>query len=165
MGSKSDFGIAQHLYSSVSQSAAKKNAPLFRKYIRTGTLLTLGLTIPGALLLALLTPVEARLVHLLSVLPVFAGCVSIYAVSIPFESLTHIQYRAFYALKETMIPAVVGVLGGLVAIGVGWMFLERWGIYALPAGFTAGEIVQVIGLAAFLPWKERRWFGAHHANV
>lgn len=150
------IAVAQAVYSRLSQAAAKKDLARFRMYVRTGSLLALALTVPGAVALVLLAPIEARLVHLQSVLPTFAGCIAVYAVSVPFESLTHIQYRAFYAFKQTVIPAVMGVAGGMVAIGLGWLLLPRYGIYAIAAGFTAGEIVQVAGLAVMLPGVERR---------
>jgi hypothetical protein len=63
-------------------------------------------------------------------------------------------------MKQTLIPALCGVGGGLVAIAVACMYVDSFGVYALAAGFTAGEIVQVCGLAITLPWSQARFMAA-----
>jgi hypothetical protein len=40
------------------------------------------------------------------------------------------------------------------------MYVDSFGVYALAAGFTAGEIVQVCGLAITLPWSQARFMAA-----
>ncbi len=151
------IAIAQAVYSILSQAAAKNNADRFRKYYRQGIFLCLLLTIPGAVVLVALSPVAAYLVHLSDYLQVFTIFLAIYAVSIPFESITHLQYRAFYAMKETLTPAAMGVIGGVAAIGVSYLLSPRLGVYGIPLGFTVGEIVQATGLAVLLPARMRRY--------
>jgi putative peptidoglycan lipid II flippase len=154
------IAIAQAVYSIMSQAAAQKNRDRFQYYFRYGIFLCLLLTIPGSIALAFLAPVAAALINLTQVSHVFTVSLAIYCISIPFESLTHLQYRAFYAMKQTLIPALCGVGGGLVAIAVACMYVDSFGVYALAAGFTAGEIVQVCGLAITLPWSQARFMAA-----
>ncbi len=151
------ISVAQALYSRLSHAMAERDQRKFDSYFRNGVKTTLILTILGAIALVLLTPLEARLVHMMPYLRTFAISLSIYAVSVPLESLTHIQYRALYAMKDTLYAAMVGVTGGIVAIAVGWFFLERFGLFALAMGYTAGEMAQVLGLSIIMPIRKRRF--------
>ncbi|MBI1812438.1 hypothetical protein HY285_04740 [Candidatus Peregrinibacteria bacterium] len=159
------ISVAQAVYSRLSQAAARGDGERMRLYFRSGVWLALLLTVLGAIAMILLAPFEAWLVHLSAYLRVFTINLTLYAVSIPFESISHIQYRAFYALRETIFPAFMGVLGGAVAILVGWFFLGRFGIYALALGYTAGEIVQTIGLGVILPSTTRRRMESTEAEI
>lgn len=147
------IALAQSAFSLLSQAAAKREAKRFMLYLRKGIGIMLMLTIPGSLALWLLAPVAAWLVHLQDVLPVFTMCLALYALSIPFESVSHLLLRAFYSLKDTTVPAVLTVLNGTVAIGVSWYFAPHYGVYALALGFASGQIVQTAGLAILLPYR------------
>ncbi len=154
------IAIAQSVYSILSQASARNDEPRFSLYFRKGQLLVLALTIPGAVVLVLLSPVAAWLVHLSSVLRAFSLMLLVYAVSIPFESLNHLQLRAYYALRDTLIPAVFGIAGGLCAIAVASVAAQRYGIYGIAAGYSAGVVVQTIGLWLVLPWRKKRMLRA-----
>ncbi|MBI3331599.1 hypothetical protein HYZ99_01420 [Candidatus Peregrinibacteria bacterium] len=149
------IALAQSAFSPLSQAAAKKEAGRFWIYLKKGVGILLILTVPGAFFLVLATPIAARLVHLEEVLDVFRVALTLYALSIPFESINHLLLRAYYSLKDTMIPAFFNVLNGVVAITLSWMLLDRFGIYSLALGFTAGQIAQMIGLWVLLPRKVR----------
>ena len=140
------IALAQSAFPLLSNAAAKGEWERYRIYMRKGVTTVLALTIPGAIILVLATPIAARLVHLQSVINVFAASLAIYAISIPFESLNHLLLRSFYALKKTATPAIFNVLNGVIAIAVSWMLVPRFGVYALAIGFTAGQIVQMCGL-------------------
>ena len=85
------------------------------------------------------------------------ACLSIYAISIPFESINHLQLRAFYAMKDTLFPAIFGILGGIGAIAVSSAYAVQLGIYSIAIGYTVGEIIKTAGLWATLSWKTRRY--------
>lgn len=150
------ISVAQAVYSRMSQAVAQRDEKKLRFYYRTGLIITVSLTVLGALSMVILAPLEAWLVHLSTYLPVFTASLTIYAISIPFESVTHIQYRVLYSMKETVFAAIMGVLGGGVAILVGWLFLAQLGLYALAVGYLAGEVTQAVGLAIILPSKIRK---------
>ena len=149
------IAVAQSVYSILSQAAAVGNAQRFRSYFRKGIALSLFLTISVAVALVLLAPVAAWLVSLQGALQTFSVCLLIYAVSIPFESVNHLQLRAFYAFKDTLVPALFGVLGGVSAMAVAAFLAPRTGIYAVAAGYSVGVIVQTVGLGLLLPRKQR----------
>lgn len=144
------IALAQSAFPLLSHAAAKKEWDRFRIYLKKGILSVLGLTIPGAIVLVLLSPIAARLVHLQAVLPVFSMALLVYAIAIPFESLNHLLLRSFYALHRTTTPAVFSVLNGLIAIVVSWLLVPSMGVYALAAGFTTGQLVQMVGLSVLL---------------
>lgn len=150
------IALAQSVFSLLSQTAAKRDIARFKLYLRKGVGILLFATLPGALMLWFVAPVAAALVHLSDVLPVFSLCLAFYAFSIPFECLNHLLLRAFYALKDTTLPAFVSVSNGALAIGVSWWLAPTMGVYALAIGYTAGQVIQLVILAGLLPWKVRR---------
>ena len=145
------IALAQSAFSPLSQAAAKGEWQRFSLYLRRGTLWMLGLTVPAALALVILTPVAQWLVHIdTAFTALFATMIVFYALSIPLESLNHLYLRAFYARHNTMIPAAMSVLNGTVAIAVAWLLRETVGPAALPLGFAVGQLVSFVGLAVFL---------------
>ena len=150
------IALAQSAFSLLSQAASQKEFHRFWIYLRKGVLILLALTIPGAIALTALAPVAAWLVHLSHVLPVFTVCLSLYALSIPFESVNHLLLRSFYSLKHTVTPAIFSVANGTVAIAAAWVLSPKFGVYSLALGFTCGQIVQLVGLATLLPGRVRK---------
>lgn len=150
------IALAQSAFPLLSNAVAKKEWGRFNMYLRKGILTVLALTIPGAIVLVLATPIAAQLVHLQRVLPVFGMALALYAISIPFESLNHLLLRSYYALHKTATPAIMNVINGTVAIALAWILVPKYGVYALGLSFTAGQVVQAVGLAVMLPGKMRK---------
>ncbi len=146
------IALAQSAYSLLSQAIARGEVQRFWSYLKKGSLLTLALTIPGSIALYLLAPIAAKIVHLTepSIIHTFIIALGIYSISIPFESLNHLLYRATYATKNTVVPAILTVLGGITAIAIAWMFAGTYGVYAIAWGYVSGYVVQFIGLLIFL---------------
>lgn len=150
------FALALAVFSLLSQAAVKKEAARFKMYLRKGIGILLLFTLPSAVILWFAAPIAAALVHLSAELPVFSVCLAIYAVSIPFECLNHLLFRAFYALKDTTIPAIISVGSGALAIAASLWLTPTMGIYGLAVGYTSGQVVQLLCLAAVLPGKVRK---------
>lgn len=152
------IALAQSAYSLLSQAIAKGDLQRFFGYVKKGTVLTLGLTIPGAIALVLLAEVAAWIVHLTEprIIETFIVALSLYALSIPFESLNHLLLRAVYATKHTTVPAVLSVLNGGLAIACAWIFAPLYGVYALAGGFLLGQGVELLFLSVFLRWRTQR---------
>jgi putative peptidoglycan lipid II flippase len=142
------IALAQSAFPLLSHAAAKKEWERYRIYLKKGILTVLALTVPGAIVLVFMAPIAARLVHLQDVLPVFSMALLVYAIAIPFESLNHLLLRSFYALHRTTTPAIFSVLNGTTAIIVSYFLVPSMGVYALAAGFTAGQVLQLAGLFA-----------------
>lgn len=145
------IAIAQSLYSILSQSAATGNGTRFRTYLRKGIWSTLALTICGAVVLVAASPVIVWFLHIQNLMHIFVTSLVIYAISIPFESLIHLQLRSFYAFKQTLKPAVMGLVGGVIGITAAWYLTPFYGIYGIAIAYTLGEIIECTGLALILP--------------
>ena len=108
-------------------------------------------TIPAAIAAVVLAPVAGWLFSFAgSSLSIFTVCLSLYAFSIPFESLNHLLLRSFYALKHTVTPAIFSVINGAIAIWLAWYLAPLYGVYSLAIAFTVGQTVQLIGLGVCL---------------
>ena len=150
------IAIAQSAFSLLSQSIARKQIKRFWIYMRKGIWMLLALTIPGSIVLVLVAPLAAHLVHLTNILPLFTLCLIFYAISIPFESLNHLVLRAYYSMHTTTTPAIFSVLNGVIAIVVAWLLAPKYGVYAIAIGYTAGQVISLIGLAVLLPMTVRK---------
>ena len=140
------IALAQSAYSLLGQSAAWKNEKLFKKYLLWGFGALLAITIPGSIVLVLLSPLVAKAMGIQAI-ALFTSALLVYAVSIPFESMNHLMLRAYYATKQTLIPALATVGGAIIAISVSHVFAQRYGIQSIGLGFTAGQIAVLCILA------------------
>ncbi len=83
-----------------------------------------------------------------------------FAISIPFESVTHLLSRAIYATEHTLLQVLASLAGLTVTIGSTLALVGEVGIIAIPLGFGIGQAVKVILLALALavrlraPWPE-----------
>jgi peptidoglycan biosynthesis protein MviN/MurJ (putative lipid II flippase) len=109
--------------------------------------MNLVLTVPGAIALALLAAIPAWLLHLHGpARETFMIVLAIYSISIPFESINHLLLRAFYALKNTTVPALTSVVSTAAALASAYLLVDDLHLYALPVGYTVGQIVQSLQL-------------------
>lgn len=146
------IALAQSAYSLLGQAAAKGEMQRFRTYVWKATVLMVAMTVPLSVILIIVAPIAARLVHLQSPewFPAFRMSLILYAVSVPFESAAHLLLRAFYSLKNTVIPAVLGVGSGIAAVAIAWWLAPRYGVFSLPLGYTLGQVVETIVLGVLL---------------
>jgi peptidoglycan biosynthesis protein MviN/MurJ (putative lipid II flippase) len=159
------IALSQSAFSLLSQSAAMRNAARYWTYVRKGTTLLLVASIPASMVLVLAAPVAARLVHLHDVISIFWLVLSIYAVSVPLECMNHLLLRSYYAVHRTGIPASMNIVNGIVAIICSWWLAPVIGIHALAVGFTAGQLVQVLGLGALLSQAAGPFFRKREENA
>lgn len=158
------IALAQSAFSPLSQAAAKKEYPRFFLYIRKGSIALLLITIPLSIVLVAATPLAAMLVHLSAELELFSACLLLYALSIPLESMNHLLLRAFYALKDTLTPALLSGLHGVVAIAASAVLVPRYGVLALALGYALGHLAQLIGLSTLLLRRQRAVNGGRSGN-
>ena len=79
-----------------------------------------------------------------------------FAISVPFESLTHLLSRAIYATRNTLLQVAASLIGLAVTIGATALLVPQVGILAIPIGFTIGTAAKVglLGLALALRLRE-----------
>lgn len=144
------IAMAQSAYSLLGQSAAWGNRRLFQKYLVWGVGALLVITVPGSVVLVWLSPLVASVMGI-ELLSLFSATLLVYAFSIPCESMNHLLLRAYYATKQTLVPALAAVANALAAIGTAWFFAQRWGVEGLALGFVVGQATLLLLLLLLLP--------------
>ncbi|MBI2453870.1 hypothetical protein HYV58_01685 [Candidatus Peregrinibacteria bacterium] len=151
------FGISFSVavYPVLAAAVAKKNASDFLKSFKKSLRDILLLTIPSALGLYFLSEIPIRLFlgggkfsdeNILRT----AHTLSLFALSIPTESAVHLLARSFYALKNTVIPVIMSVIGLIVCVSFASTAVDTLGIAAIPLGFFAGSAVETALLSFIL---------------
>lgn len=152
------IALAQSAYSLMSQAAAKGETQRFRMYVEKGLGMIFLMVIPASVVLILAAPIAARLVHLQSDAwyPIFRTALILYALSAPFESVTHLLLRGFYAYKDTVTPAFLVVGSAFFSVGIAAYFTSSLSVFALPLGYSIGQVLQASVLGILLMKKMRK---------
>jgi putative peptidoglycan lipid II flippase len=85
-----------------------------------------------------------------------AALLSVFALSVPIESLTYPLARAIYATRNTILPVSASLAGLGVTIVTTTLLSPALGLTAVPVGFTLGSATKLLVLAAVLPSRIRR---------
>lgn len=151
------IALAQSAYSLMSQAAAKGEAHRFKIYVEKGLGMMFVMIIPASIVLMLASPIAARLVHLHTDAwyPVFRIALILYALSAPFESASHLLLRGFYAYKDTVTPAILVVGSAFFSVGIAAYFTPTLSVFALPLGYSVGQVLQASALGVLLMRKIR----------
>lgn len=157
------FGIAFSvaIFPMLSECAAKRDHENFLKNFWKALRDILIFTVPSALGLYLLSDLPIRIFlgggkfsdeNILRT----AQVLSVFAFSIPTESLIHLLARSFYALKNTIIPVVLSILALVISITFASLKIKTMGIIAIPYGFFLGSTIEIILLALMLRVKLKK---------
>lgn len=139
------IAIAQSSFSLLSQSAALRDHKRLDSTLHKGIQTALLLSSIGAVCAALLAPLGALILRIpQGSMDAFVLSLRIYAIAIPFESITHVLLRGCYARKDTVIPALSTSINACAAVAVATIRLPSDGILALAEGFVIGSILQCI---------------------
>jgi putative peptidoglycan lipid II flippase len=79
-----------------------------------------------------------------------ATILAVFALAIPFESLTHLLARALYATRNTILPTIASVAGFATIVIAAESLAPTAGLSAVPLGFAAGMVVKVAILSVAL---------------
>jgi putative peptidoglycan lipid II flippase len=79
-----------------------------------------------------------------------AGILAAFAISVPFESLTHVLSRAIYATRNTILQVLSSLAALFVTIGATLALVEPLGVIAIPIGFAIGNAAKVLLLTLAL---------------
>lgn len=85
---------------------------------------------------------------------------AVFAISVPFESVTHLLSRAIYATEHTLLQVLASLAALAVTIGATIALLPEAGIIAIPLGFGIGQIAKVLLLALALAVRMQRGWPA-----
>ncbi len=78
---------------------------------------------------------------------------SIFALTIPLESLQHVLARAFYAQHDTTTPVLITIIASLVNIGLSLYMVQWFSVVGLAIGFFGYSVTQVCLLTIMLNRK------------
>jgi putative peptidoglycan lipid II flippase len=84
-----------------------------------------------------------------------ATTLAAFALSVPFESLSHLLSRAIYATRHTLLQVLASLAGFGITVGATLLLLDGAGIVAIPLGFTIGQAAKTVLLALAL-WVRLR---------
>jgi len=78
-----------------------------------------------------------------------ASVLAAFAISVPFESLSHLLSRAIYATRHTVLQVLASLTGLGITVGATLALLDGVGILAIPLGFAIGQAGKTVllGLA------------------
>jgi putative peptidoglycan lipid II flippase len=82
---------------------------------------------------------------------------SVFAVSVPLESLTYPFARAVYATRNTLLPVAAGLVGLAVTVVVTLALRSSIGLTAVPVGFGLGIATRLVLLIAIVAVRVRRF--------
>lgn len=150
------IAIASALFPSLAHDAAKGNFKKFREDFKKGRMRTLVYTTLAGILLA---AISQPLIRLLLGGGKFGGddvrllalVLQVYCLSVPLESLEHTYHRAYYALRNTLIPSTVHTIFMLASIVAAGILAPRIGVLAIPVSFAGGLAGHILILAMWFP--------------
>lgn len=160
------IAIALSSFAKLSHLSAHENYSQFRAVLKESSLNILALTIlSGGILAVIAKPLVTfflgggRFDEV--AISTTALMISVYAISVPLESLMHLLARAHYALKNTMIPSLIQIFSIMSAMFISSILVPRYGLFALPLGFSAGFAIQCLVLSFsilyLLKRREKSW--------
>jgi putative peptidoglycan lipid II flippase len=158
------IGVAFSLaaFPALSAAAAIGDRPAFLRILRQNVLTVAALTIAAAVVLLVGSTLiidlllgggrfDAEDVSRTSLL------LSVFALSVPLESLTYPLARAIYATRNTILPVGASIAGFAATVIATLALQPSIGLTAVPLGFTIGIGVRLALLAICLPFRLRRF--------
>jgi putative peptidoglycan lipid II flippase len=87
-----------------------------------------------------------------------AGVLSVFALSVPFESVSHLLSRAIFATRHTLFQALSSIAGMVVTVAATLALVSGLDLLALPLGFAIGQAAKTVLLAGVLAVRLRTFW-------
>lgn len=150
--------LAITLLPSLTEVAALRDFVSFRQYLSTGIRAVIFLSVPATIGLMLLGhPLVGVLFHhgrfTSSNVSLTAGAVFYYALGILPYGAIGILVSAFYALKDTRTPFVIGAIVLAIGLALSWIFLKAMREDGLALAYT---LVGYINMFLLIIWLRHR---------
>ncbi len=147
--------LATTAFPLLSQAAARGDRAVFRAQLRFALKMIVAIAVPAAILMYLL---RHWIINLLlggghyspEAVVLTAATLGVFTLSIITESVSHLLARAFYSLKNSVIPVTLSLLGLGITIATGYLFSRTMGVPGLALGFFVGSAVKMTLLAMLL---------------
>jgi len=150
------IAIALAMYPTLSRDAGKGNYKKFTADFKKNRLKSLFYTTLAAIALAVLSkPIVSLLLgggqFSEADINLLTSVLMVYCISVPLESMLHIYHRAFYSLRNTVIPSLIHAFTIALTIILATYLKKTIGIYAIPVSFSAGLALHITVLATVFP--------------
>lgn len=149
------IAVATVVYPLIARHASEKNFAGMAEDYRKGLRLILIITVPAAAGLALLSELITRLIFQHGEFTAgdtraMAPLLALFAVGMPFFSISSLTTRGFYALKDTVTPVKIGMLSFVINVGLSWSLKDWLGAQGLVLASTAAVIAQTLVMQRLL---------------
>lgn len=158
------FGIsfATAVFPSLTEARGNQDEKSFSAHVQKTIQRILFFTIPAMVGIMLLSKPLVELIlsggvfdensiHLTSIILFF------FAISIPFESLSHILARTFYACQNTFTPMIINIISMSIIAFITFFIAPIYGIEWFSIGFSLGFIFY-ISLSVILLRQKLKFF-------
>ena len=136
----------------------------FKDTLGLGLRLTISLILPAATGLFLLAaPIIGLLFEhgafVAADTEITANALRLYLIGLPFAAIDLLLVYAFYARKDTLTPALIGVVSLVCYLGVALVTFERFGLYSLMIADSVKHLAHA-AISAVLLWRRLDGFGS-----
>ena len=136
----------------------------FKDTLGLGLRLTISLILPAATGLFLLAaPIIGLLFEhgafVAADTEITANALRLYLIGLPFAAIDLLLIYAFYARKDTLTPALIGVVSLVCYLGVALVTFERFGLYSLMIADSVKHLTHA-AISALLLWRRLDGFGS-----
>lgn len=141
--------VSTVVYPLIARHAAERKFTALAEDYRRGVRFILLINAPAAAGLALLSGPIVRLLFQHGHFTVDSAramtpLVTLFAVGLPFFSITNLTVRAFYALKDTATPVKIAGIDFIVNLALSLVLMRRLGTAGLVLASTAAIVVQTL---------------------
>ena len=135
----------------------------FKDTLGLGLRLATTLILPAATgLFVLAVPIIALLFEngafLAADTEITAQALRLYLIGLPFAALDLLMVYAFYARKDTLTPALVGIVSLVCYLAAALLLFERYGLFSLMVADSVKHIVHA-SISGVLLWRRLGGFG------
>ncbi|MGB9752992.1 MAG: murein biosynthesis integral membrane protein MurJ [Roseiflexus castenholzii] len=153
--------LAQAAFPRIAAYAARNDLVRMRRSLVTALASSIILAVAAAFTLALIGRALVRLLFERGRFDAVAGdlttlLLGVYIAGLPMYVATEVLTRGLIALHDTQTPLVTNcaqLAGRGVLI---WVWIEPWGVVAIPAAFAITSALETVALGAALAWRMRR---------
>lgn len=149
------IAVATVVYPLLARHAAEKNFAAMADDYRKGLRLILLINVPAGAGLALLAEPMIRLLFQRGAFTaadttMMVPLLALFALGMPFFSITSLSIRAFYALKDTVTPVKLAGVSFVINLGLSLLLMRPLGAAGLVLASTVAIVVQTVWLQRLL---------------
>ena len=148
--------LATAAFPMLSKAMARMDVAGFTSAVVSALKLASLLAVPAALALFLFRDLIFRLLFEVGEftsrdVQLASSVFGVFTLGILFQSLIPLLVRAFFALQNTVVPTIAGILAVVLNIALAFLFLNLgWGIFALSWALVLSGVFQCLLLAVLL---------------